>query len=410
MRILLSALYPYVFLLLYLTIPFDDYIRALPNILMVILVAVFPFVVKKEDFKRLKGLPVTMLFVFILYLVVSAFFADRLGEDFSTISKVLISLGMVILYIPVNDVQKIKNAIIFSSLAAIVYSVVNFVIITHHLGYFVLGDSPQVVESLLIDRIYLGMLSVFSILISFQGIKKTYNPLNNYYFANIAINLAFILLIASRISLVALLAVLMLHQLYGKKKVWKVAIAAVAGLAIVGLFFMLKNKDSHYFQSDHSPRVVSGFVENSYTYELRATVWECVEQIAKNDKPAWTGLGFENVEEKLVNCYSETISNQDKRESFISERYNSHNQFFDFHLSAGLIGAFLFIIFIASSFYSVKKQFYPTALLLLFVVYCSFENVFHRQIGAYYVGVILLMVLITAGNQEDDIDEKKILE
>ena len=54
MKVLLSAIYPYIYLLLFFTIPFDDYVRALPNILLVVLVLAFPFVVKKEDFEKIK--------------------------------------------------------------------------------------------------------------------------------------------------------------------------------------------------------------------------------------------------------------------------------------------------------------------------------------------------------------------
>src|SRR5690554_878470 len=225
MRILLSAIYPYIFLLLYLTIPFDDYVRAMPNIILMTLVAAFPFVVKKSDFKKLRSFPFVMYFVFVLYLVLNALLFHEFMEDFSIISKVLIALGMAVLYIPVNDVDKIKGAIIFSSLMAIAYSVYHFVLITHDMGYFALGDSPQVVESLLIDRMYLGMLSVLSVLISYEGIKKTYHPNNNYHLANIAINIAFVLLIGSKISLLALLVLFVVRQCYGKKKVWKAFLA-----------------------------------------------------------------------------------------------------------------------------------------------------------------------------------------
>src|SRR5690606_12921637 len=125
MRILLAAIYPYAFLLLYLIIPFDNYIRALPNILMVILVVGFPFVVKKEDFKKLKPLSIAIFLSLFGYLCFDAFLSGRWNEDFNIIKKVLIAVGLAILYIPVADVNlpagrigKISSAIIFSALAA----------------------------------------------------------------------------------------------------------------------------------------------------------------------------------------------------------------------------------------------------------------------------------------------------
>ncbi|WP_417871867.1 hypothetical protein, partial [Winogradskyella sp.] len=192
MRILLAAIYPYAFLLLYLIIPFDNYIRALPNILMAILVVAFPFIVKKEDFKKLKSLPIAIFLGLFVYLLIDSFGSGRLQDDFNIIKKVLIAVGLAILYIPVADVRKINSAIIFSALAAIIFSVFNFVLITDATGSFALGDSPQVVESLLIDRLYLGLLCTFSMLISFQSIQKKYHPNNNYYLANILVNAVFI--------------------------------------------------------------------------------------------------------------------------------------------------------------------------------------------------------------------------
>ena len=50
-----------------------------------------------------------------------------------------------------------------------------------------------------------------------------------------------------------------------------------------------------------------------------------------------------------------------------------------------------------------RKQFYPTALLLTFIMFLFVENMFHRQIGAYYMGFLLLSILVnldSTKNQE----------
>ncbi len=415
MRILLAAIYPYVFLLLYLTIPFDTYIRALPNVLLAILVLTFPFIVKKRDFIKLKSLPFALFLIFISFLLLNSLISGRFNEDFNIIKKLLIALGLVLLYIPVIEdyssgkrTEKINNAIIFSSLAAIVFSVYNFVLITHADGNFSFGESPQVVESLLIDRLYLGLLSVFSILISFKSIKKTYHPNNTYYLANIFINALFIFLIASKIAIVALLVLIFVRQFYGKRKVWKGGMAILSILAIVGLFFLLKSYSTKEWEAEKQSKFGSNFIENSMTYELRAVVWGCVSTIIKEEGFSYTGIGFKTTENKLLDCYSETISNAKKRSDFISREYNTHSQFLDFYLSAGFIALLLFLIFIIASFISVRKQFLPVALLAILILYCSVENVFHRQIGAYYIGFILIVLLTNA--HERRIETKKQLE
>ena len=406
MRILLSAIYPYTFLLLYFIIPFDNYIRALPNILLAILVITFPFIVKKTDLKKLKSLPIAIFFGFFAFLCINSLIAGGWPEDFNILKKVLIAVGLAILYIPVADVKKINGAIIFSSLAAIVFSVYNFVLITDASGSFALGESPQVIESLLIDRLYLGLLSTFSILISFQAIHKKYHPNNNYYLANILINVLFIILIASKIALVALFILLLIRQFYGQRKIWKIVIASGAIIAVVGLFFLLKNERSTQFDQEIQKGPPS-FIENSMTYELRAVVWECAATIINEDGFKLSGNGFNETKDKLVSCYETQISDPEKKDEFVSERYNTHNQFLDFYLSAGFISLLLFLLFIGASFISNRKQFFPTAMLAILIMYCLVENLFHRQIGAYYVGFILI-VLMTSGKTAENNEIKEI--
>jgi len=396
MRILLSAIYPYAFLLLYLIIPFDNYIRALPNILLAILVVAFPFIVKKEDFRKLKSLPIAIFLGLFTYLLIDSFGSGRLPEDFNIIKKVMIAVGLAILYIPVADVKKINSAIIFSSLAAIIFSVYNFVLITDATGSFALGDSPQVIESLLIDRLYLGLLSTFSILISFQAISKKYHPENNYYLANIFVNALFIVLIVSKIAVVSLFVLLLIRQFYGKRRILKALIAAMAITAVVALFFVIKNEKIIQAIQMENPKNPPAFIENSMTYELRAVVWGCAQNIIDQQGFLLTGIGFDSTKDQLVSCYETQITNPNKKEKFVSQRYNTHNQFLDFYLSAGFIALLLFLVFIISSFISTHRAFFPTAMLGILVMYCMVENLFHRQIGAYYVGYILIVLMTYA--------------
>ena len=207
MRILLASIYPYAFLLLYLSIPFDNYVRALPNILTVILAALFLFIVKKEDFKKLKTLPLIAYVVLIGYLLVNSALMVRLSDDFTFINKILLTLALVVFYLPIQDMTKVKNAVIFSSLGAIVFSVINIFILVNVAQDVTLSFPRQVVEALLIDRLYLGLLSIFSILISYQSIKSKYRATNPYHFANIVINVLFVFLMLSKIAMIILLEI-----------------------------------------------------------------------------------------------------------------------------------------------------------------------------------------------------------
>jgi len=405
MRILLAAIYPYVFLLLYFIIPFDDYIRVLPNILLGILVVAFPFIVTKEDFKKLKKIPTLIFVAFFVYLVGIAFFLDRLEGDLKIIEKVLIALGLVILYIPVSDFKKIKTAIVFSSLAAIIFSVINIIILSNTSGDFVVGNSPLVIEALLIDRLYLGVLSVLSILISAQALSGDYHPNNPYNMANIVINAAFVFVIASKMAGILIIVLLLLRMLYGKNKKWGIIIAS---LVVIGGIYSLSTVKIDRNISEETriyDNSFSGFISNTVTWEIRSLVWQCADQISMSEGFILTGLGFEGTNNKLVECYNAEIEDSIKKERFVSGRYNTHNQFIDFYISTGFIGVSLFVLFFILVFISVRRKFFPTAMLLSLAYYCMLESVFHRQMGAYYVGFMLIMLL--SSHYADEIKTEK---
>lgn len=400
MKILLAAIYPYAFLLLYLTIPFDNYIRALPNILVAILIVAFPFIVKKEDFKKLKSIPIALFLAFFAYLCINSLIHGRFQEDFTVINKVLLILGLAVLYIPVHDPKKINSAIIFSALAAIAFTVYNFVVITDQSGNVAFGDSPPIVESLLIDRLYLGLLCTLSILISFQEIRKKYHPENNYYLANIFVNILFLVLIDSKIAGIALFVLILLRQFYGQRKIWKMAIAVGAIVAVVGIFFVISNQIEKENNTVETLDSNSNFIENSMTYEIRAVVWKCAAALIKEEGFTLTGMGFKTSRNSLVASYQDNISDIQKRDRFVSERYNSHNQFLDIYLSAGFLALLLFLAVVGLSFFAVREQFFPTAMITLLILYCMLENIFHRQIGAYYIGFILITLMSSLASTE----------
>lgn len=395
MRILLTAIYPYVFLLLYIIIPFDNYIRALPNILLAILFVAFPIVVKKEDFKKLNKPSILLFLLFFAFLVLNAFFSGRIGEDPNVIKKVLIAVGLVILYIPVHDFKKIDRAIIFSSLAAIVFTIVNFVVITHETGNFALGDSPQVIESLLVDRLYLGLLSILSIMLSFQSLKKSFHPDNGYYIANILINFVFILAIGSKIALIVLAVLLVLKQFYGNNRRRQLWITGGVLILFFGIFFLLKNQSQNSNLITEEKEI--SFTENPTNWELRSQILKCGQKIATDEGFTFTGIGFKATEEGLVSCYASQTEGGQKNKELISKSYNTHNQFLDLYLGAGFIGVLLFVIFLTQVYFQNRKNFSPTAFLAVLILYCLVENVFHRQIGSYYIGFILIL-LLSSGN------------
>jgi O-antigen ligase len=367
---------------------------------MGILVVTFPFIIKREHFTKLNKTPTILFAAFCIYLVINAVIFNRLEEDFVMIKKVLLSLGFVLLYIPIRDSKKINLAIVFSSLAIILFSVINIFIIINTSEDIVLGFSRQVIEALLIDRIYLGFIAILSILISYQALRQKFHPDNKYHLLIIIINVLFIFLMVSKIAVIILGLLLLTRQLYGPKKWIRFPIVLVI---LMGLSVLILSSTKVSTPLEDAAK--KSFFERTLTWELRTEVWNCVNQINKTEGFILYGFGFEDTKNKLTTCYSDRIDDLVKKDEFVKSRYNTHNQFVDIYFNSGFIAIALFVLFLLTVFFKNRKKFIPTAFLIVLISYSMVENVFHRQIGAYYVGFVLIVILIQ--NQVSENKEEK---
>jgi len=394
MKILLNSIYPYAFAALFLILPFDEYARALPNIIMIILVLAFPFVIEKEDFLKIKKLPFFIFCAFALYLVLNAFFSGRFSENFGVINKVVLGLALFILYLPVRGIKKVNKTIMLSALAAILFSLYSIVVIINETGIFNIGNPLRSTGTLVIDRLYLGFLCVCSIVISFASMTKSYSEHNKYYLANGIINILFVLFIVSRYAIVALLLILLLKQLYGNKKVLKTGLVII-GIAFIGLVsYQLKDTLTKRFLYAEDYTTNASLIKNEKSFDQREQIWTCFSTIAKKRGILFSGLGFQGTKETLQSCYSAKILDFEIREWFLKKKYNTHNQFMDFYLSTGVFSLLLIVILCGVMFFKNRKHFIPTAFLIMMISFGMIENFFHRQIGAYYFGFILITLLI----------------
>jgi O-antigen ligase len=406
MRIILASIYPFAFMLLFFIIPFDEYIRALPNILLIILTISFPAIIKREHFQKIKKVPLFLLLLFFGYMVLNSIFSGRFDTDLSILKKIAIAIGLVILYLPIQYDRKVQKAVIFSSIAAIIFSIISIVYSSNTNANFEFGDSRMMIEALLVDRLYLGLISVLSILFCYRSMRKIYHPHNAYYLGAIAINVLFIVLVVSKISGIVLFCLLLIRQAYGDKKSMRLLIATgFIGFVIGGLFFLKSQQET-----SAGPVSFSTFLNKNFgvsnTSQTRLITWRCSLDVLENSTIGFTGIGFKATKDKLVKCYQTTIKNPEKKEIFTSQRYNSHNQFLDILLSAGFMGLFLMCLFLIWSFMKNREHFFQTAILCTFIAYGLVENIFHRQIGAYYVGLILIIVLSNSSYKQIDVPKE----
>lgn len=394
MRILLASIYPYAFMLLIGLLPFDDYVRALPNILLAVLAVAFPFVVRRGDLLKIRTLPVFIATAFVVYLTLNAVFNNRLPSDFEVVQKIILAAGLPILYLPIAGWKKLHKALIFSSIAAIAFTVVSVFLSVNSAEPLRWGDSAQFIEALLVDRLYLGLLSILSILAAYRSIGDRYSPDNSYYVGAIVLNVLFLLFIQSRIALGMLFVLFVLNLFYRKKSGRQLLV--VTGLLVTLVVVVLgvnKELRKHLFYTNFYNNEM-GLVENALEKEPRVLIWSSVRDMIKEQGVTWTGMGFEQTNDDLLQQYADNITDDRTRKRYLEKAYNTHNQFADIYLAAGLIGLVLFLALVLVLFPYKPPNYFLMASWAVLVVYLSVENLFHRQIGAYYVGVLLLYLCV----------------
>ena len=160
MNILATSIYPYICFLLFFALPFDDYFRALPNLLLIALAVLFPFVIKRSELKNWHKSPALWVLLFLLFVIGQTWFLGRWEQDFVVLKKILLAAGLALLLVPVRESRTLHHGIIYSSIAAIIYSMVRLVMLLNDGLEVSFLASASIIEALLMDRIYLGLLAV----------------------------------------------------------------------------------------------------------------------------------------------------------------------------------------------------------------------------------------------------------
>lgn len=407
MRVIALSIYPYLCFALFFTLPFDDYFRALPNILLIALALMFPFVMDKAQLKSVLRSTWVWVLAFLGFVVVQSLALERFDQDFVVIQKMLLAGALSLLLYPVRDNRTLMHGVIYSSVAAVLYSMVQLVILLNQGATFGFLESAHIIEALLMDRIYLGLLSVLSIIFSYKLLRKEFDPNNGYYLANIILQASFILFLVSRIAIVVLLLSFVLSLWYRQKRGPQLLFFGGSITLIVALAFVLSNDLRKQFFYNNNPEHQEGLLANTMALEPRMVIWDCALNIAQAESVSLRGNGFTQTNKDMLACYESDIDNPIKKAWFLTKKYNVHNQFLDLYLGSGVLAMLLFVAGFVLCFIRQRKSLYPSALLMATVIFLMAENMFHRQIGAYYMGLIWAMLMFLPKDEKTEKPEKQ---
>ena len=366
-----------------------DQFYAVPNGINILLVAIFPFVANKKDIINLfTKKPIVWFVIFLSFVLIKSILVGQFLEDLFVIKKMFQVLLILILSsgLKVGGLEWLKSGIILGSFIAVFYSLVKITFLIINTASFNFAKGPVINETLPVQRLYLGLLCTISLILVlerfFKKRRKTYLILALTF-------TVFVFLIAARIAMLSAVVIIIYYSFIKLRSIQR----------YFALFLILAVTSTAIFSNDNlSKRVLhlddnlrESYIDKIAMHEPRFLIWKYSYEVSKNTNTI-LGNGFRLTQEKLLTSYRQ-IPQLKKREWFISERFNSHNQYIDIFLSQGLLGFIIFLIFLFQLFISAKKSPTKTLLLISSLLFMLIYNNFHRLIGVFIFSILIVFIL-----------------
>lgn len=378
-----NIIYEYLITLLILTLSFS---KALPNIILGVLVFIFSIslfykrvIIKKKHYKN-------FFFFFLVYLVIIKSLNYVIFDELTSLGRLIIIIIIPILF---NQIPKNKIIISFISMVLLAMFIASI-----RIGLFYLNNNSlpfsnnsEVNDLLFIERPYMGFVCLINTLLSLYMIKET--PKHKYLFLLISLlSSFFIFFIVARLSIITIVFLLITFLLfYLQLSLFKKGLILFLGASIIFIaLFNYKNLTNRFF--------LKANLETIKDYEPRLVIWPCaIEIINSDDFNLFFGAKSNNwIESQLTQCYSNKIENTSKRQWFVKSRFNSHSQFIDIFLEAGIIGLALFLFFIFYLLIYSRTNFYTFAIAFSIILFFILENVLYRQFGCYVLAILFSII------------------
>lgn len=380
------------------SIAFTDLGEAIPNILMLVNVALFPFVIDKKDFQKLEKHLVYTFLAFIILVLIGTFLFTR-WEDFKFISRLILIPIIITLSLPITNHQFPILGFLMGTLGIAIFSSINLINFYLETGSFNFSVGSEINEILLGDRPYLGFLYVISVLLCIHLLRIYKSIYIKFFLGLLALFFIFILFIVSaRLSILTLILLLLSSFFYIKNKMKVILTIMSLVLVIPTLLYFNTNMKNRFFMGFKQEEAS---ISKAMKMEPRYHIWDCYTNLGWNKTVPLLGFGYVQTEEKLVNCYKESSGflNIDQKKWFVESKFNTHNQFFNFHLASGLFAALAFIGFFWKWFEKSRKTFIRFGLFLTVFLFCVLENVLSRQMGTMMFAIVLVFDLFVKQNQ-----------
>lgn len=375
-------------------LPFENVLKAVPNIILVQIVFLSLFLIKTTDLytfiKQEKTYSFLALLIVLIFFV--TFLKGNFDADFFVLKKLLIIIFLVPLAIPLKTVNHLITAFIVSVFIAMLISIFNII------GYIVaeqgfnFSKGNYINDVLISERLYIGFACVISLVFSldlFKSIKGN-KVIRIVLLVNILAIISFLFLITARIAIISSIFVLFYFISIQFKLKQKLILYATVILCSVLFFSLNKNLTKRFLHLDD--QYSSTIIDKVKLHEPRYDIWNCGVSNIKLNSSLLVGYGYSATKELLVDCYK-GINKKERKDWFVQNRFNTHNQFLDILLGSGIIAFVLFILALYFLFLRGNFSFLSVSLIGILILIMMVENIFHRQIGCYLFSFVLIIIL-----------------
>lgn len=387
-----NQIYLWLFCVLLFIIPFTEIIEAVPNLIIIVLALLFPFVIKKDLKSIIVNKELLWLLGFCLIIIIEALFYDRL-EDIKFISKLFLLFTYLILSQPLvikNNMNKVFYSFLFGVLCVLVSSITLIIKEHSNANDFDFSVGKKINSLLLGDRPYIGFCYTIAFFVGLYLSKYSKKKVEKrLMIAFSGILLIFLYYISARTSLLSILIVGFISIFFFVNK--KVKLGALVITLLLGISII-------FFNKNFKERLTSGFkqqnfsLEKSIKLEPRYHIWGCVKFIMENNSVTYFGYGFLQTQEMLNSCYQNNYKflNQSHKKWVVYKSYNTHNQYLNFYLSTGLLGFLYFVLICCLFSFKYKSNFFSLSLIISMLLFFTFENVLTRQMGVQLCAIVVI--------------------
>lgn len=364
----------YNFLLIVLAASFSLPDRVAPPILIVLALASVALRFKLKIPFSLNRVSILFIVIFLYYLF-RLWGSNDLSDGIKFLEKNLSFIIVPLIFIPnlIHNKKSIIKVFILGFSSVAIYTII-FSTISH---YFLNSDTKwyfQNIEQYGFHPTYMGMYSIISLI--FLEREKLFKN-KNFTILLIAINIAFIIFSASRISIITLIFIFILRAIFERKKHYLIIL--VGAFSSLLLFYFASSDFKYKVNQLTSFRGFNHYDNNDYgSVSVRVAKIKTAKKVWLDNK--WLGVGTGGLSDELVKTYR---SKDIECWPCAQRRYNPHNQYLSILSGHGLIGFFIFALLIISILFRALKDrnYILLEIVLVFLTIGFTESILERQKG-----------------------------